>query len=617
MIVRRNNIFLKCKRLSKKKKALILIVIFLIMIFAGGIFAYNHWNLREMVVYNDETGEFEIKREASNLSGGVNILLLGVDERKDPNDKSFRTDSIILASFEPENQRISLLSIPRDSRVQIPKRGWDKINNAVNYGGITTTIGVVQNLTGVEIDGYVKTNFQGFKEIIDTLGGITVNVEKNMYDDLGEAEDGIINLKKGEQVLDGSKALQYARFRKDALADITRTVRQQVVLKAIAEKAFEPGNILKIPTLVSQLMHVVETNLAINDIVKITKAAAKIDNSEIISQTLPGYFLTLDGIDYWGVNYDETKEVVRDLFNGIVVGNTPGNLIVQSSEVNVNSTNENQTDIKIGSISINRNKITASSITLDVSASTGVKIAEVWRNNSFMKGWDGNAITITDSGLESGKEYAYVLKVYNSKGKLLLTTDPVREKTLGNDDAFYAGTVKAKMETDGSNRISSLLLNIGPSNGATSAILFKDGVELIKWNDPGNSHSYRDYNVREGATYYYRLEVRNSEGIARNREVSVPVKSSRAVALGSLYAKLNTDNSGNTLSISVDIGSSKGDIKALRLLKDGKLLEQWSSLNARTYTDNAVRAGATYKYTLEAENTSGAKTTKDLVFSAS
>jgi LCP family protein required for cell wall assembly len=616
MIIRRNNIFLKWKRLSKKKKALTIIVIFFILIFAGGIFAYNHWNIREMVVYNDETGEFEIKREAATLNGRVNILVLGVDERNNLNDKSFRTDSIILASFDPESQRISLLSIPRDSRVQIPKRGWDKINNAVNYGGITTTIGVVQNLTGVKIDGYVKTNFRGFKNIVDTLGGITVNVEKDMYQNLGESEDGIINLKKGEQVLNGSQALQYARFRNDALADITRTARQQVVLKAIAEKAFEPGNIIKIPTLVSQLMNTVETNLTINDIVKIAKAAAKIDNSEIISQTLPGYFLTLDGISYWGVNYDETKEVVEDLFNGIVVGNTPDKLIGHSSETNVSVSNEDQTDIKIGSISINQKKTTSSSITLNVSASTGVNIAEVWRDNSFMKGWNGNAITITDSGLEPGKEYTYVLKVYNSKGKLLLTTNPVSEKTSGNDHAFSAGTIKAKAETDSSNRISSLLLNIGPSNGATSAILFKDGVELIRWNDPGNSHSYRDNNIREGATYYYRLEVRNSEGITRNTEISVPVKLSGPVTVGSLTAKLNNDSSGNILSISVNIGSSKGDIKALRLLKDGKLLEQWSSPDARTYTDNAVRAGATYKYTLEAENTSGTKTKKDLVFYA-
>ncbi|HWQ72092.1 MAG TPA: LCP family protein [Desulfitobacteriaceae bacterium] len=599
-------------KLSFKKK--VIMIVFFLLILAAGIFIYKTWLKQELVVFNPETGEFEVKREAGNLNGRVNILLLGVDERDNSSENNFRMDTIILASIDPKSRQISLLSIPRDSRVQIPKRGWDKINATASYGGITTTIGVVQNLTGIRINGYIKTNFQGFKDIIDTLGGITIDVEKDMYQNLGEAEDGIIDLKKGKQVLDGSKALQYARFRNDALADITRTARQQAILKGIAEKAREPANILKIPALVPKMIKTVETNLPVSDLLKIAQAAVKLDNTKIVSQTLPGYFLTLDNISYWGVDYDETKEVLKNLFQGIVVGNTPDKLISQSVETKVTG-NEVLPDLEIGSISINQAKTTPFSITINVSASLGVDIAEVWRDNYLIKSWNGSATTITDYGLEPGKVYAYVLKVYNSKGKLLLTTNLVSEKTMLKEEILNPGTVKAKVESDSSNKISSVFLTIGPSSGATAAALFKDGTELVKWNDPGSSHSYRDNNVREGATYKYRLEVRNSQGIAKYSEISVPIRVSVPVTLGNLTAAVNTDKLGKILSISVFIGPSKGDLQILRLYKDGKQVEQWSGPDARTYTDNAVIEGTVYKYSLEAEDYLGNKTNKELMVS--
>lgn len=289
---------------------LILMVVTLTVVIAAGAVGY--------MVFSG-TGEgtpggdlFDSKD--NELKNRVSVLLIGADQR--PEQKKFSTDTIILASVDPKTQRTSLLSIPRDTRVLLKGYGYRKINEIVSLTDLATLQSTVEELTGVEISGYVQTNFEGFKKIIDTLGGVTVNVEKNMYYETGDDEDGYINLRKGEQRLDGSKALQYARFRHDALADISRTARQQVVLKAVAKEMFQLSTIPKLPFLIPQVMDAVNTNLSSKDIFTLAKVAVGFDSSNVVSQTLPGSFLDLDGISYWKVDPKEAKQVVKDLFQG-------------------------------------------------------------------------------------------------------------------------------------------------------------------------------------------------------------------------------------------------------------------------------------------------------------
>nr|WP_242833716.1 LCP family protein [Desulfosporosinus youngiae] len=255
-----------------------------------------------------------LTNNADELKNRVSVLLIGADQR--PDQKTFSTDTIILASVDPKGGQISLLSIPRDTRVSLKGHGYVKINEIVLLKDLPTLQKTVEELTGEKISGYVQTNFQGFKKIIDTLGGITVNVEKNMYYETGDDEDGYINLRKGEQRLDGSKALQYARFRHDALADISRTARQQVVLKAVAKEMFQLSTIPKLPFLVPQILDAVNTNVSSKDILRLAKVAVGFDSSKVVSQTLPGSFLDLDGISYWKVDPVEVKKVVANLFQG-------------------------------------------------------------------------------------------------------------------------------------------------------------------------------------------------------------------------------------------------------------------------------------------------------------
>ena len=239
---------------------------------------------------------------------------MGVDHR--PGDTTFsNTDTLLVASVNTVNGKVALLSIPRDTQVMVPGFGIEKINAAARLGkGINTTTALIEGLIGQHIDGHVITNFNGFKSIIDILGGITVNVEKDMYYVTGDKSDGVINLKKGTQRLSGAQALQYARFRQDALADISRTARQQAVIKAIGKECLQVKTVSKLPWLVPKIIKSVDTNLTIPQMWAMTNALRQIENLEIASQTLPGNFLIENDISYWKVDTQKAHVVVKKLF---------------------------------------------------------------------------------------------------------------------------------------------------------------------------------------------------------------------------------------------------------------------------------------------------------------
>lgn len=276
--------------------------------------------LPEPLVQNSETGEIKDEPEAEPelpVPGSVRpltVLLVGVDIR--PGEPSIsNTDTLVVAQVNPQKGQIGLLSIPRDTQVELPKYGTGKINMAARGGsGLASTKKMVENLLGLKLDGYLLTDFAGFKKTIDTLGGVTLTVEKDMYYITGDAEDGIINLKQGTQRLNGDQALQYARFRHDALADISRTVRQQAVLKAAAQELLQLKTLPKLPVLIPQIVSSIKTDLDFKEMLTLANVMVRLNKATVISQTLPGNFVTEEGISYWKVNTQETKEVARNFF---------------------------------------------------------------------------------------------------------------------------------------------------------------------------------------------------------------------------------------------------------------------------------------------------------------
>ncbi|HHT62422.1 MAG: LCP family protein [Bacillota bacterium] len=289
-----------------KYRYAVLIIFFIIL----GVSAYTVYSSMR-IQPSAENSEIQPGQEDwIRTKGRINILLLGTDQDLETNS---RTDTIILASVDTVQKKVSLLSIPRDTRVNIPGFGENKINAANLLGGTELVKATISNLIKVPIDYYIITNFEGFKDIVDTLGGVEIDVEQNMR---YRAYDGMIDLKKGVQRLDGEKALQYVRFRHDKLGDITRTQRQQKFLTALAKEMIQAKTILKLPALIPKLKEAVGTDLSVTQMIGLAKELANYDLSTITVQTLPGNFVDLNGASYWYVDEAKAHQVVLEVFAG-------------------------------------------------------------------------------------------------------------------------------------------------------------------------------------------------------------------------------------------------------------------------------------------------------------
>jgi LCP family protein required for cell wall assembly len=270
------------------------------------------------------TGNQEVQRPAEDttsftwplrLSTRVNILLIGVDVTLDNRRQVVpisRSDTLMLISFDPTRNRISALSIPRDTRVFIPRFGENKVNAAYAYGGPGLTVRTVANFIGVPVHYYVKLGPQSFARIIDAIGGVEIDVEKDMkYTDRWAGLH--IDLKKGRQLLDGQRAMHYARFRHDPAGDIGRVERQQKVLLALFYKLKSASAVLNAPQLLRAFSENTQTNLTFNELITLGAFTARLDSSDLKFATLPG----TNSIAYWDPDPAKMRQVVAEMFYGV------------------------------------------------------------------------------------------------------------------------------------------------------------------------------------------------------------------------------------------------------------------------------------------------------------
>jgi LCP family protein required for cell wall assembly len=218
----------------------------------------------------------------------VNILLMGVDRRGMKNNGLPRSDSMMMVSIDPQAKRYDLFSILRDTYVEIPGNGRSRINSAIVDGGPELAMETVSQFTGLPVDRYIITDFEGFKALIDSVGGVELDVEKDMYyrdpTDKGMYD---INLKKGLQRLDGSKALQYVRFRHDATSDYTRTERQRKLLAAVADQMKSGTTLIQLPTILKEVTPYVQTNISSMDMLKLSALGLDLNTQKPGNYQLP------------------------------------------------------------------------------------------------------------------------------------------------------------------------------------------------------------------------------------------------------------------------------------------------------------------------------------------
>ncbi|WP_312114515.1 LCP family protein [Brevibacillus reuszeri] len=218
----------------------------------------------------------------------VNILLMGVDRRGVKNNGLPRSDSMMLVSVDPLTKRYDLFSILRDTYVDIPGNGSSRINSAIVDGGPELAMKTVSQFTGLPVDRYVITDFEGFKALIDAVGGVELDVEKNMYYH-DPTDKGVydIHLKKGLQQLDGNKALQYVRFRHDATSDYTRTERQRKLLAAIANQMKNGTTLIQLPSILKEVTPYVQTNIGSMDMLKLSSLGLSLNTQSPGNYQLP------------------------------------------------------------------------------------------------------------------------------------------------------------------------------------------------------------------------------------------------------------------------------------------------------------------------------------------
>ena len=335
----------KDNKKRKKKKSIvgriisfILLILLIALIGYGCYFAYQyfkHTSNMEGKTYDPLSATaLGIDPEKLKTVGRLNVLILG---ESGIGDGYKLTDSIMIASYNPQTQQASLLSIPRDTYVGKKDKNVASSNylasykmNAVYRNGtnLDETIECVNNLTGLDIENYILIDTDAIIEIVDAIGGVWFDVPIDMdYDDLNQ--DLHIHLKAGYQLIDGDKAEQLLRFRhnQDGTSypveygdnDIGRMRTQREFIQATAQQLLKIENVTKVVNLLDIVFNNIKTNLDIQTLKYYIPYVFKFNTANIVSDTLPGESEKCNEIWIYTANKTKTKQVIEDLFTDKVV----------------------------------------------------------------------------------------------------------------------------------------------------------------------------------------------------------------------------------------------------------------------------------------------------------
>ncbi|MDQ3792582.1 MAG: LCP family protein [Actinomycetota bacterium] len=230
--------------------------------------------------------------------GGQRVALLGSDASA---DGVSRSDTILVAKAGG-----GMVAVPRDTLVEIPGVGEDKINVAFAAGGPELTVETLENLTGLPIDNYVVVHFDGVQDIVDAMGGITVEVEEPI--EVG-IEGRPVSIPAGTQTLDGFEALAYVRYRGTPTADIGRIGRQQRFLQELAQEATSPAKLPRLPATALAVWRNIETNM--NPLQAARFAVQMRLAGGVEAEIYPGAPQYIDGISYWVPDREAGAQVVE------------------------------------------------------------------------------------------------------------------------------------------------------------------------------------------------------------------------------------------------------------------------------------------------------------------
>jgi LCP family protein required for cell wall assembly len=253
----------------------------------------------------------EEESQISSPKGKMYVLAMGVDARGDY--LKGRTDAMVVISLDKKTNEMNLLSIPRDSYVELVGKGkYDKITHAYAYGGAEMATKTVEGMLGIKIDHYVVFNFTSFMKIVDALGGVTVDVPYDFTEQNSEGVQNAIKLSKGEHVLNGEEALAYARMRhQDPTGDIGRGSRQQDVIKGVFDSLLQLSSLSKISDLYSSVKGSIRTDVDLLDLPGLFGYLTSYN--KVQSHLLTGSGQKIDGVYYFKVD-EQSLQGVKQVF---------------------------------------------------------------------------------------------------------------------------------------------------------------------------------------------------------------------------------------------------------------------------------------------------------------
>jgi polyisoprenyl-teichoic acid--peptidoglycan teichoic acid transferase len=300
---------MRAKRRKKKKWLRWIVGIVAVLLIGVGIYAYSiyHHVKQTAEQMHEPVNHISDKRNAPvslNKQTPISILLIGVDERK--GDRG-RADSLIVMTINPKKQSIEMVSIPRDTRTEIIGKGKkDKINHSYAFGGVEMTMATVEHFLDIPIDYYIKVNMESFRDIVDAVGGVTVD---NPFAFTYEG----VTFPKGEITLNGEKALKYSRMRyDDPRGDFGRQDRQKQIIEAIIQKGAGFSSLTNYDEVLTAIGKNIKTNLTFDEMQEI-QANYKEARHHIEQLHITGKGTKINGIYYLLVPEEERLAISNKL----------------------------------------------------------------------------------------------------------------------------------------------------------------------------------------------------------------------------------------------------------------------------------------------------------------
>lgn len=317
------------RRKTPRAKRLILFSLFvlflgMVILFAGSWYICNITPPESHTTFVDAIRIVGILVSPGQVAFGekqrLNILCLGIDENWTKKNimytKGARSDTIFVVSLDSSGKTLNVLFLPRDTRVLIPPDcGYEKINAAYSLGGVNLARKTVENFLGATMDYYVVLKVRATQRLVDAIGGINVDVEKDMkYDDSwGHLH---ISLKAGPQRLNGEQAVGYVRFRHDEEADWGRIRRQQQVLAALVKELKKPTNLMRMGKIARIVRENIETDLTIPQLTDLARLYKDFDRRNMKTGVIKGTDEDIGGLSYIIPDEKEKKILVRRLLQG-------------------------------------------------------------------------------------------------------------------------------------------------------------------------------------------------------------------------------------------------------------------------------------------------------------